>query len=291
MFDKKFDIKLNQDSYFIGEKVTGRIDLLTEKGIKAQNVQFYAYGKEEIEFKQSEGEVSVKYLSNDIFFTKDLTSFLKSSGVLLESGKIEIPEGVREIPFEFIIPTNALESYDGKNVKITYRIYLHVNRKWMAPIEKEKFFIVSSALSTGSSYSNISKEMDLEGIELKLELGRNVLSPGETLNGKLSIENSDNKDIRDVKVILRGYEYVIGFPHLLLNKKTDKLEYTQELEKYNSNIEWKREGEIMNFQLHVPENAKRSYQGKFSKYFWIVDVKFDIPWGQDIHGKHEIEIR
>lgn len=44
MFEKKYDIKLDQDSYYIGEKVTGRVDLLTDKGIKAQIVIFYVYG-------------------------------------------------------------------------------------------------------------------------------------------------------------------------------------------------------------------------------------------------------
>jgi len=63
------------------------------------------------------------------------------------------------------------------------------------------------------------------------------------------------------------------------------------MEKYYSNIEWKRKGEIMNFEIYIPENAKRSYRGKYSKYFWIVDVKLDIPWRRDIHSKHEIEIR
>lgn len=191
MFEKKYDIKLDQDSYYIGEKVTGRVDLLTDKGIKAQNVIFYVYGQEKTKFVRTYGEHSVEYSYDDIFFNKDLTSFFESKG-LLKSGKLEIPNDVREIPFEFIIPTNALESYQGKHVKITYRIHLYANKKWGAPIEKEKYFIVmgplrtvsTGALKTVSASSNIIKEMYLDGIGLKLELEKNAISPGQTLHDK-----------------------------------------------------------------------------------------------------------
>jgi hypothetical protein len=107
--------------------------LLTDKGIKAQNVVFYVYGQEKTKFVRTYGEHSVEYSYNDIFFTKDLTSFFESKG-LLKSGKLEVPNDVREIPFEFIIPTNALESYHGKHVKITYWIHLYANKNWGAPI-------------------------------------------------------------------------------------------------------------------------------------------------------------
>lgn len=191
MFEKKYDIKLDQDSYYIGEKVTGRVDLLTDKGIKAQNVIFYVYGQEKTKFVRTYGEHSVEYSYDDIFFNKDFTFFFESKG-LLKSGKLEIPNDVREIPFEFIIPTNALESYQGKHVKITYRIHLYANKKWGAPIEKEKYFIVmgplrtvsTGALKTVSASSNIIKEMYLDGIGLKLELEKNAISPGQTLHDK-----------------------------------------------------------------------------------------------------------
>jgi len=225
MFDNKFDIKLNKDSYFIGEKVTGRLVVLTDKNIKAQNVQFYAYGKEEVKFKRAHGEHMQEYSSDDIFFTKDLTYYLKSKG-LLNLGNIELPNDVKEIPFEFIISDNAFESYKGKNVTVTYRIYIHAKRKWMVPIGTEKFFIVMSPLKPASSGAlrvvstprNIIREMNVDGIGLKLELEKNLISPGQTLNGKLSIENSFNQDIRGVKVMLIGNEYVIGFSGSLFKK-------------------------------------------------------------------------
>lgn len=133
----------------------------------------------------------MEYSYDDIFFNKDFTFFFESKG-LLKSGKLEIPNDVREIPFEFIIPTNALESYQGKHVKITYRIHLYANKKWGAPIEKEKYFIVmgplrtvsTGALKTVSASSNIIKEMYLDGIGLKLELEKNAISPGQTLHDK-----------------------------------------------------------------------------------------------------------
>lgn len=59
--------------------------------------------------------------------------------------------------------------------------------------------------------------------------------------------------------MLIGYEYVIGSPDAWFKKKKDDLEYTKELEQYNSNIEWKR-GEPLNFEIFIPENVKRSYQ-------------------------------
>ena len=63
--------------------------------------------------------------SYEQFFFDDLSSFLKliETDMMSSNRSINVVKGVRrEIPFRFIIPKDALESYNGKNMSIGYKI-------------------------------------------------------------------------------------------------------------------------------------------------------------------------
>jgi hypothetical protein len=45
------------------------------------------------------------------------------------------------------------------------------------------------------------------------------------------------------------------------------------------------------FNIKIPKDAKQSYRGKISSYYWIVDTKVDVPLRKDIHIKSMIELQ
>jgi len=44
------------------------------------------------------------------------------------------------------------------------------------------------------------------------------------------------------------------------------------------------------FELQIPEDANRSYAGKYSEYFWGFDAKIDMGLSKDLHAKKLIVI-
>jgi hypothetical protein len=66
------------------------------------------------------GHHSMKYSNTDLFFRQDLSPFLLSAGATIQQDKkLEIPSRIKVIPFNFVIPNDALQSYAGKDVGIT----------------------------------------------------------------------------------------------------------------------------------------------------------------------------
>jgi hypothetical protein len=57
---------------------------------------------------------------------------------------------------------------------------------------------------------------------------------------------------------------------------------TTTVKRYNENIEWNK-GENVPFEIRIPEDAKRSFIGKYSGLRWKIRAKFDIPWKYDVY--------
>jgi len=47
---------------------------------------------------------------------------------------------------------------------------------------------------------------------------------------------------------------------------------------------------IITFEIQIPQNAKRSYSGKYSEYYWILETKIDISGKPDIHANRIIQV-
>jgi hypothetical protein len=42
--------------------------------------------------------------------------------------------------------------------------------------------------------------------------------------------------------------------------------------------------------MEIPQNAKRSYSGRFSEYYWALDTKVDISGRSDINDNRIIQV-
>ena len=100
--------------------------------------------------------------SYEQFFFDDLSSFLKliETDMMSSNRSINVVKGVRrEIPFRFIIPKDALESYNGKNMSIGYKIKGVADRSFLPNTICEKVLVLVSSY-TFSSKSNPRSSKD-----------------------------------------------------------------------------------------------------------------------------------
>ena len=304
------DIILEKNEYAAGETAKGTLIISADKSFKVRGFKFSVSGEERIEINLDErygfnptASTTSTYKESNIFFSKDLSNFLKSIGTKVGDDNdniLEVPGGNWKVPFEFTIPLHALESYQGEYAKIIYKIKATVNRAWREDVDSNLSFTVFNQKRQYMNFERSIREeiidkRDYEEINekrdshIRLELegdDMNTFSPGETIRGKITIENSKVLNIRKIEVILGAIEFA---------QAKGKKKRTEIHPKYKEKIEW-NEGSnnsgviVVPFEIHIPKGIKRSYIGEYSEYYWLLEAKVDIPWSDDLYDRAIIQI-
>ena len=207
-----------------------------------------------------------------------------------------------KVPFEFTIPIYALESYEGEYAKIFYKIKTTVNRAWREDIEANLSFTVYNHKRQYMKFERAITEEVIERreseeiierreIPIRLEIeekedddDNNTFSPGETIRGKITIENSKTLNVRNIEVILGAIEFVQAQG---VKKRTEiRPKYKEKIESNEADDN----SSIVPFEMHIPKEIRRSYLGEYSEYYCLLEAKIDIPWSDDLYDRAIIQI-
>ncbi len=311
-----FDLSLERNQYAAGETAKGTLIISAEKDFQVRGFEFSVSGEERVEMKLEESygfnptaSTTSTYKESDIFFSKDLSHFLNSIGTKIgaehddDNYILEVAGGNWKVPFEFTIPIYALESYQGEYAKIFYKIKTTVNRAWREDVETNLSFTVFNHKRQYIKFERAITEEIIERreseekierreIPIRLELeekeddddDNNTFSPGETIRGKITIENSKTLNIRKIEVILGAIEFV---------QAQGVKKRTEIQPKYKEKIEWNQAGDntsTVPFEIHIPKEIRRSYLGEYSEYYCLLEAKLNIPWSDDLYDRTIIQI-
>lgn len=294
------DISLERNEYAAGETVKGTLTISAGKDFKVQSFELSVSGEEriiEISEEKSFENRRITSQESNVFFSKDLSRFLNSIGTKIEDGDdniLEMKGGITNVPFEFTIPDDALESYEGKHARTIYKIEAAANMPKRLDIGKTLSFTVFNQKRKHMKFDRAIREEINEktnsGIRLELEGDdkNNTFSPGEIIRGKITIEDSKlSPKIRKAELILGAIE----FAQAQGKKKRTEI-FPNYKEKIKGKIEWNKDDNSSNiqFETHIPKDIKRSYLGKYSEYYWLLEAKVDIPWSDDLSARTIIQI-
>ena len=284
-----FEIKLDKNTYNAGETVKGILFIKADKNLKIKNLKFSVCGKERYEVYLFQ-TFPIKHY--DIFFFEDLSSFLKSINALPhDDNSIVIPQGSTTIPFQFSIPHNALESYRGKVARIVYEVEIRADMGWKADYHSMSCFdVLNPNMEYTSGVVVESWEQDKRegkpylGLELEVTNSNNgipIFPPGGIIRGKLKVENCGMKKVKKAIIQLLGIERSRGLPFGDIG-----------MESIRKKIKYDEDGKdnTIAFEIQIPQNAERSYNAKYSEYYWILETKIDISGHYDIHAKRIIQV-
>jgi Arrestin (or S-antigen), N-terminal domain len=294
------DISLERNEYTVGETAKGTLTISEDKDFKVEGLELSVSGEERI-IEISEGQSfenrRITAQESNVFFSKDLSHFLSSIGTEIEDDGdkndniLKVAGGITKVPFEFSIPDDALESYEDKYARTLYKIEAAVNMPRRLDIDRSLFFTVFNQkrkhMKFDSAITEEIKEKTNSGIRLELEGDKNTFSPGEIIRGKITIEDSKlSPKIRKVDLILGAVEFV---------QAQGKKKRTEIFPNYKERIEWNKASDssssaVVPFKMHIPKDIKRSYLGKYSEYYWLIEAKVDIPWSDDLYGRTIIQI-
>jgi hypothetical protein len=276
-----FQIRLDKLNYEIGETVRG-IVIHQGRSFDPKRFKFVVHGDEKTNLEDWSYKVCslvLRYIDpyNDIglrnsntFFSEDLSSFLNGLG---PSGSLERHELENRIQFYFTLPNTILESYKGENVEISYEISLTEERDQRPDTKKQVFFTVTGSDKKYTHSGNVVNEKrSIDGIEICFHR-YNTFSPGEIIKGKIVNDMSKIRNLRKCELTLNGVENTIGYT------RANEMEKNSVKESYKQEIIFNSIDQQINhqFEIKIPDNAKRTYEGKYSKYFWEIEAKFDIP--------------
>lgn len=207
----------------------------------------------------------------------------KASFINKTDESITITKGKHELPFEFVIPNNSLESYSGKNAWIKYEVKATIDKKLKGDINESISFDV---VGTGTEFTNVSSsnpmlisDRNSKGFEVKLEVEKSIYKIGDKINGRVILQNYDEK-IRGIEVILTATERATASGRTELSI----------IEEYNHKLNYDKENESLPFEIHIPQRVPKSYRGRYSELYWTIKAKVDIPMSSDLNALSKIEI-
>jgi hypothetical protein len=105
---------------------------------------------------------------------------------------------------------------------------------------------------------------------------QNIFSPGENIPGKITIESSKKlPKIRKIQTILAAIEFA---------QAQRKKKRTEIYPIYEHMIKWNEgnSSSVVTFEVHIPKEIRRSYLGKYSEYYCLLEAKVDIPCSDDL---------
>ena len=297
---EKLSIYLEKLQYHLGETVRGKLLVSTNKDSRARAFRFVAEGKEEtrIVVRHTDHHGSDKsytrsterkqtYTDSDTFFRQDLFEFVSANEPFAkESGDgITIIKGKHEIPFEFVIPSNALESYSGKNAWIRYTVKATIDKKLRGDLnESISFGVTGKGDHSGNVTPNpiVISDQNSKGLVIALEVEESTYNAGDNLHGMVTLQsdNDDAANIRGIQILITATEYATASGQTKTNTVDERTHIIAQWE-YNKPLP---------FEMRIPQSAPKSYVGRYSELYWTIKAKVDMPMGFDLNASSRIEI-
>jgi hypothetical protein len=205
---------------------------------------------------------TVRHTDSDTFFTKE----------------VDMPP-VSPTSFELQLPGDLKDTYSGKYVNLAYHLQASADVIAFGNTTVKEFRLIGSSKRPPSG-----SKMYLNGkngvVEAVAEINSSSFSPGDTLSGNITLKNLENTNIQTGEVTLRGLEFA----------SADNISRTSTMEEHKTNIRWNSRT-TGSFDFQIPAAAKKSYTGKYSKYYWEIEVYLMTGFSSsDIRVSNNLEV-
>ena len=276
----QLEIQLDNNNYLPGNEVSGNLVLEVDKATNIRSLNLHVQGKEKTSITVSTGKSSVTYHDENKII--DIQQSFMSEGILQPGRYSE--------DFAFLIPEEALPTYEGRNSKISYEVKAWIDIPKHFDIKSSTKFIVrplqresGRAIEAASQVQN-----DISYTTRKLEPTISVRSDhdnyhaGETIRASVMYTNPTRRKIRKIRAALFSKE----FAQAKRTKRTRKLS----VRKFSLPLENIYEGLFSVFQIKIPENYNPSFEGSFSNNNVYLRFYLDIRWARDIFVEFPITV-
>lgn len=128
--------------------------------------------------------------------------------------------------------------------------------------------------------------------------GNNIAySPGQMLKGNVIIlKDIEYEKVKKLDITLNGMEYAYAQGYEKISR-IEKFEYEirlkddrkEEMRNDNENTN-EDNNKVIPFEIQIPSTINKSYLGRYSEYFWGLEVKVNVAWSSDVYARTIIDI-
>ncbi|GAB1610691.1 uncharacterized protein LOC115223663 [Argonauta hians] len=227
----KFDIEIDRDVYYAGEKLTGHIVVQNSENLKVQGIRLTLRGKVHIEWKiMRTGER--RTVKQDHYYVDDKTVIWGKDKN--EEGSVPIlPRGNHRYPFQFQLPESALPcSFESKIATVRYYLRVVIDMPYASSPQGVKYFtIIGPHIDCmDERYLTPQEAQDKNNnccfccgsgpLVLKATLDRSAYCCGENIRLKAEIHNNSDENVWLVCRFTQYVQFFINKGVLGLNKDT-----------------------------------------------------------------------
>ena len=156
---------------------------------------------------QSFEVVSVDYSESNPFLHIDLDDKIQKLGEKISNDKIRVKEGTHKIEIPFTIPDKSYETYNGTYANIFYRIETKADIPLRPDLNAQKNLKINHKSQSISSSKPLVLREGNNSLYAELKIHRDTFTPGDTINGRIEIKNTDDIPVRNILLNLVGLEY------------------------------------------------------------------------------------
>jgi len=219
---RKFDIELEREYYYAGEKVCGYVVIENMENLKVRGVRLFLRGKAHVEWKITRGGERRTVKEDQYFMDEKAVVWGKDKNDC--EGEIPImPRGDHKFPFEFQLPECALPcSFESKIGTIRYYLRVILDIPYASHPQGLKYFTIIgphidcmedrylSPLSANEQFRRCCLCCMVGPVNLDATLERSAYCCGENIKLKCEIQNGSDQNVWVICRLIQTIEYKIN---------------------------------------------------------------------------------
>jgi len=298
----KLELVLSQESYKPGDKVEGNILLSIDKETKVRDIVIEVYGEEYTHITRTHGSGKNK---RTVTHTEHVEIIDESQSLLGQfdktfqldpyaKGKNTIlPVGQHCFKFSFQLPNDAAPTYDGSNAEVSYEIYAKADRPWRFDLKAEDNIRVIPADAKETTTQSTTLEEKSGGkimpqalspdIKMSVQLNKTAYKRGETIEGKLIVNNNSGKSIRNILLSLYANEHAEAGGY---TEDSTVMETSEKVPVTYSDLNYFEQ----TFKIQVPNDIIPTMSKKYFNINWYLNIGLDVAKASDLETETDLII-
>lgn len=297
------EIMLNKETFKPGENVEGNLFLNVDKNLKARDILVEIYGNEHTHITRVEQTVVVtkdgpQTRTRTVTYTEDFTiinedvSLIGKVGqyALREEGKaITLTTGPYTIPFSFILPEDAVPSYDGEHAEVEYKISANIDMPWKFDLKADRQIYVIPETAEKKEGKTVTMSKKSGGllspeIDMIVEINKKEFVRGENIEGKVVVTNKSGKKIRHLLLDLYANEYAEAEGY---TEDSIVMRYSKKISVNQPELNYFEQ----NFKLPIPADIMPTLQRKYFAIDWYLKISLDVAKASDLETETGIIVK
>ncbi|KAI6185071.1 hypothetical protein M3Y97_00665400 [Aphelenchoides bicaudatus] len=185
--------------YLPGDKVTGFVNVESDKFIDARNIIISCAGKSKVRFQKGSGRSRQTYSLTTIIIKENIRAWEK------EDKWDKVPPGCQQYPFSFQLPKNLVPTHETPNGRIFYEIKARIDiPHWFDKKFRVAFTVLPFLDLTKlprdfrAPFQHVEESFGffcIDNVDIKVHLNKSGFAIGELIECTVDVQSVPNREV------------------------------------------------------------------------------------------------